>query len=160
MKNNSLFLQVVLALAALSPCAGQTAPSICPLRGMSSSDISGDFGPRTHPVLNIVKQHEGVDFEVPVGTPVEATAAGKVTLAGPHEGYGLEVEVAHGGGYRTLYAHLSRVSVAPGARVKKGEVIAYSGKSGLVSSPHLHYEVMKDGKNVDPKNYFGPAARR
>jgi murein DD-endopeptidase MepM/ murein hydrolase activator NlpD len=159
MKGYRLFIGIVVALIA-SPCFSQTAPAICPIGGMTSSDISGDFGPRTHPVLNIVKMHEGVDFEVPVGTPVLATAAGSVALAGPEGGYGLEVVVAHGGGFRTLYAHLSKVTVAPGAKVKKGDVIAYSGKSGLVSSPHLHYEVVKNGKRVDPKNYIGPVSHQ
>jgi murein DD-endopeptidase MepM/ murein hydrolase activator NlpD len=148
---------VACFLLALSPCPGQT-PSISPIRGKTCSDISGDFGPRVHPVLNIVKKHEGVDFDVPVGTPVRSTASGKVMLAGPVEGYGLEVVVAHGGGFRTLYAHLSRLAVAPGAIVKKGEVIAYSGKSGLVSTAHLHYEVLRNGKNVDPKLYIHRSA--
>lgn len=155
-KYSPVFLPVVLLLIARSSASGGT-PSICPLRGKTCADISGDFGPRKNPVLNIVRDHPGVDFEVPVGTPVLATGGGKVMIAGPKEGYGLEVVIAHGGGFRTVYAHLSRVSVSPGAKVKKGEVIAYSGRSGLVSTPHLHYEVEKDGKKVDPKNYIGPS---
>ncbi len=159
MKHLPLFLLVVFLFAGLKNSPAQTAPSICPIRGKTAADISGDFGPRTHPVLKIVKQHDGVDIEVPVGTPVLATAAGKVVLAGPREGYGLEIELAHGGGFRTLYAHLSKVIVAPGAGVKKGQVIGYSGRSGLASTAHLHYEVVKDGKRVDPKPYFGPPSQ-
>ena len=157
MKHSSFLLLVVFLVAGLSNAPAQTVPSICPIQGKNASDVSGDFGPRMHPVLNIVKQHDGVDIEVPVGTPVLATARGKVTLAGPKEGYGLEIELSHGGGFRTLYAHLSRVSVAPGTIVKKGDVIGYSGRSGLASTAHLHYEVVKNGKRVDPKPYFGPS---
>jgi murein DD-endopeptidase MepM/ murein hydrolase activator NlpD len=157
----TLLLPAVVLLAIVCFTGfGQTVPCICPTHGKTCADITGDFGPRKHPVLNIVKEHGGVDFDVPVGTPVVATARGKVALAGPKDGYGLEVVVAHGRGYRTVYAHLSRVAVAQGASVKKGEVIAYSGKSGLVSTPHLHYEVMKDGKNVDPKKYIGAASHQ
>jgi len=154
-----LFLLVVLLLAGFTAAPAQTAPSICPIKGKTASDVSGDFGPRTHPVLKVVQQHDGIDIDVPVGTPVLATARGKVFLAGPKEGYGLEIELVHGGGFRTLYAHLSKVIVAPGATVKKGEVIGYSGRSGLASTAHLHYEVVKDGKRVDPKPYFGPPSR-
>lgn len=156
------FLPALLAatfLLAHSPCSGQI-PSISPIRGKSCSDITGDFGPRVHPVLNIVKQHEGVDFDVPVGTPVRSTASGKVLTAGPAAGYGLEVVVGHGRGFRTLYAHLSRLAVASGAKVKKGEVIAYSGRSGLASTAHLHYEVVRDGKNLDPKRYIHRSAEQ
>jgi murein DD-endopeptidase MepM/ murein hydrolase activator NlpD len=158
-KSFSPVLLCTFLFIALSPCPAQT-PSISPIRGKTCSDITGDFGPRVHPILNTVKQHEGVDFDVPVGTPVRSTAAGKVMTAGPVEGYGLEVVVSHGRGFRTLYAHLSRLAVAPGAKVQKGDVIAYSGKSGLVSTAHLHYEVLKDGKNVDPKLYIRQPADR
>ena len=159
MKTSARVLLAASLLLALSPCSGQT-PSISPIRGKSSADITAGFGARVHPVLNIVKRHEGVDFDVPSGTPVRSTAAGKVVLAGPVEGYGLEVVVAHGRGFRTLYAHLSSVAVAPGAIVKKGEVIAYSGRSGLASTEHLHYEIALNGKNVDPALYIPRSADR
>jgi murein DD-endopeptidase MepM/ murein hydrolase activator NlpD len=127
-------------------------PSIKPVSG--SYSIVG-FGMRVHPVLGIRRMHEGLDLIVDVGTNVYAAADGTVRYAGRTQGgYGTVIEVAHGFGYSTLYAHLSRVHVRPGQHVKRGELVARSGRSGLVSGPHLHYEVKYRGRKVNPVDYF------
>ncbi len=127
-------------------------PAIKPMEGYYS--ISG-FGMRVHPVLRVYRMHEGIDIVNDVGTNVYAAADGVVRYAGRTEGgYGTVVDVDHGYGYSTLYAHLSRPLVRPGQAVKRGELIAKSGRSGLVSGPHLHYEVRKNGRKQNPVDYF------
>lgn len=127
-------------------------PSVKPIPGDYS--IQG-FGMRVHPVLGIWKMHEGVDIVADVGTPVYAAANGTVRYAGRTSGgYGTVIEVAHGYGYSTLYAHLSKVLVHPGEKVERGELIGRSGRTGLVSGPHLHYEVKYHGRKVNPVDFF------
>lgn len=125
-------------------------PSIWPVRGY----ISSSYGWRNHPVIKIPKRHAGMDIAVPRGTPVKATALGKVTRTGYVAGYGILVEVDHGNGLKTLYAHNSRVLVKKGEMVKKGQVIAYSGNTGVSTGDHLHYEIRKNGKDINPANYL------
>lgn len=99
--------------------------------------------------------HEGVDIIGDVGTDVYATGDGVVRYAGRTQGgYGAVIEITHGYGYSTLYAHLSKVLVRPGRRVTRGQLIAKSGRSGLVSGPHLHYEVRYKGRKQNPVDYF------
>lgn len=114
--------------------------------------LSSVFGKRTHPVKGGVKMHTGIDFAAPVGTEVNATGAGRVVFAGTKRGYGLTVDVDHGGGVVTRYAHLSDIAkgVAPGQRLKAGDRIGAVGATGLVSGPNLHYEVRLEGDPVDP----------
>lgn len=115
--------------------------------------VSSGFSKRRwHPKLNRIRAHLGVDFAAAMGTPVKAPAAGKVIFAGVKRGYGNVLEVDHGGGITTVYAHLSRFarSIRKGSRISQGAVIAYVGKSGLATGPHLHYEFHKNGKPVDP----------
>lgn len=127
-------------------------PAIKPVRG--SYAITG-FGMRVHPVLGIYRMHQGVDFIADVGTTIYATADGIVRYAGRTQGgYGAVIEIAHGYGYSSLYAHLSKVYVRRGQSVKRGEQIAKSGRSGLVSGPHLHYEVRYKGRKVNPVDFF------
>jgi len=155
MQTRSAVVLLLLLGAAVSLSLAQETPAISPLSGKSASDITARFGPRTHPVLGITKAHDGVDFEVPEGTPVRATAGGMVAFAGANGDYGLQVRIRHAGGYRTSYAHLSRLVTRKGARVRQGEVIGYSGRTGLGSSPHLHYEVVRNGIPVDPSRFMG-----
>jgi murein DD-endopeptidase MepM/ murein hydrolase activator NlpD len=127
-------------------------PAIKPMRGAYS--ING-FGMRIHPVLHVYKPHTGVDIINDVGTDVYAAGDGVVIFSGKTAaGYGTVVEVSHSYGYSTLYAHLSRVLVSPGQAVKRGELIAKSGRTGLVSGPHLHYEVRRNGTKQNPVDYF------
>jgi murein DD-endopeptidase MepM/ murein hydrolase activator NlpD len=127
-------------------------PAIKPMDGHYS--ING-FGMRIHPVLRVYRMHEGIDIINDVGTNVFAAADGVVRYAGRTEGgYGTVVDIQHGYGYSTLYAHLSKPLVRPGQSVKRGELIAKSGRSGLVSGPHLHYEVRKNGRKQNPVDYF------
>lgn len=127
-------------------------PAIKPMSGVYS--ING-FGMRIHPVLRVYRMHEGVDIIGDVGTNVYAAGDGTVRFAGRTAGgYGVVVEVTHGYGYSSLYAHLSRALVREGQAVKRGELIAKSGRSGLVSGPHLHYEVRYQGRKHNPIDYF------
>ncbi len=127
-------------------------PAIKPMVGPYS--VHG-FGMRVHPVLAIYRMHTGVDIIGDVGTNIYAAADGVVRFAGRTQGgYGVVVEIDHGYGYSTLYAHCSSVLVRPGRAVKRGELIAKSGRSGLVSGPHLHYEVRRNGTRLNPVDYF------
>jgi murein DD-endopeptidase MepM/ murein hydrolase activator NlpD len=127
-------------------------PAIIPMEGFFSYH---SYGMRMHPILGRIIMHEGVDIANDVGTPVHATGDGVVEFAGKTGGnYGIAVEINHGFGYRTWYAHLSRPVVHPGQKVKRGDVIAYSGNTGLSTGPHLHYEVRVNGKQVNPVTYF------
>jgi murein DD-endopeptidase MepM/ murein hydrolase activator NlpD len=127
-------------------------PAIKPMAGPYS--ING-FGMRVHPVLLVYRMHPGIDIGSNDGTKVYATGDGVVRFSGRTQGgYGVVVEITHGYGYSTLYAHLSKAAVHPGMNVKRGDLIAYSGRSGLVSGPHLHYEVRRDGVTQNPVDYF------
>lgn len=103
--------------------------------------------------------HRGVDLSVPVGTPVTAVKGGTVEFAGEMRGYGLVVILQHGPTVRTVYAHLSALDVKQGDKVKPRQVIARSGQSGNASGPHLHFEVLRWGREEDPVNLLGPPRR-
>jgi murein DD-endopeptidase MepM/ murein hydrolase activator NlpD len=127
-------------------------PAIKPMDGYYS--ING-FGMRIHPVLRVYRMHEGIDIMADVGANIYATGDGVVQYAGRTQGgYGAVIEIGHGYGYSTLYAHLARVLVRPGQDVRRGELIGKSGRSGLVSGPHLHYEVRLNGRKQNPVDYF------
>jgi hypothetical protein len=105
---------------------------------------------RTHPMLGVVRAHNGVDIAAPSGTPITAAAAGRVTFAGRKFGFGNTVEIDHGNGVMTRYAHARSIKVRYGARVESGATIATVGRTGLASGPHLHFEVLVNGSSVDP----------
>ncbi len=115
-----------------------------------SRAITSRFGYRHHPILNGVRMHSGVDLAAPMGSPVVAAAAGVVAFANWDGGYGLLVKVAHGGGYESRFAHLSRILVAPGQKVARGQTIGLVGSTGRSTGSHLHYEVRKNGLAIDP----------
>lgn len=112
------------------------------------------FGGRTDPFSGEGAIHTGVDLEAPMGTPVRVTADGIVSFADWESGYGRLIIVNHGNGVQTYYGHLSRFEVVPGEEVRRGDVIARSGASGRVTSPHLHYEVRLGGTPVNPYPYL------
>jgi len=116
------------------------------------SRVSSFFGRRFHPILRRVRQHSGVDYVAPRGTPVEAVSDGRVVSAGWSGGYGRLVVVRHAEGYETRYGHLSGFAkgVRSGASVKQGQLVGYVGSTGLSTGPHLHYEVRKFGSAVNP----------
>ncbi|MGB2869372.1 MAG: M23 family metallopeptidase [Bacteroidota bacterium] len=126
-------------------------PAIKPMDGYYSKK---GIGIRLHPVLNIYRQHEGLDIANDVGTPVYAAADGSVQYSGRDGGYGLMVEVNHGFSFKTLYAHLSKILVREGQQVRRGDLIGRSGNTGLSSGPHLHYEVRLNGVAQNPVDYF------
>lgn len=125
------------------------------IRPINSVIISG-FGMRMHPVYRFRRMHEGVDFRAPIGTPVYATGDGVISLAGRYSTYGITIKVDHGFGYESLFAHLSALEagIRAGRRVKRGDLIGYTGNTGVVEGPHLHYEILQDGRPVDPLNYM------
>ncbi len=117
------------------------------------SAVTSPFGVRWDGLLPSV--HRGVDVRAPEGTPVRAMASGRVRYAGWMEGYGNVVWIDHSGGVISLYAHLSRIDVTLAAPIQRDEVIGVSGSTGTVSGPHLHFEVWKGGRQVDPVPYLG-----
>lgn len=132
-------------------------PSIKPVRKdklkRGISLLSG-FGMRMHPIHKIRKMHTGLDFTCPVGTPVRATGQGTIKrIENRRTGYGKNIIIDHGYGYETRYAHLSEITVKEGQQVAKGEAIGAVGNTGTSTAPHLHYEVIFDGKPVDPINF-------
>jgi murein DD-endopeptidase MepM/ murein hydrolase activator NlpD len=114
--------------------------------------LSSRFGRRTHPILGYTRMHKGVDFAAPKGTPVYASGDGRVAAIGRDLGYGKHVRIRHNGEFSSTYAHLSRFAdgLERGARVRQGQVIGYVGSTGLATGPHLHYEVLKSGRQVNP----------
>jgi murein DD-endopeptidase MepM/ murein hydrolase activator NlpD len=127
---------------------------------VDASRITSGFGKRFHPILNRMRNHNGVDYAAPIGTPVKATGDGKIIHMGRKGGYGNTVIVQHGGKYQTLYAHLSGFAkgLQKGSRVQQGEIIGYIGKTGLATGPHLHYEFQVNGEHRNPLTVKLPGA--
>lgn len=132
---------------------GQTVsiPSLIPVEGVK---LTSEYGMRWHPVLGGRRKHDGVDLAAPTGTPVRATANGVVERADWFGGYGLFVALEHGGDIETRYGHMSRLNVAAGQAVHKGDIIGYVGTTGRSTGPHLHYEVRIAGAPVNPMPYL------
>lgn len=130
-------------------------PGIQPVSNKDLKRIASGFGYRIHPIYKTLRMHEGMDFTAPVGTPIYATGDGKVErLKNEMSGYGNVIMINHGYGYETLYAHMSSIIVKPGQSVKRGEIIGYVGNTGRSTGPHLHYEVRKNGKPINPVHFF------
>ena len=137
-----------------SVCEGQYSDDISfaniikrPVKG---GRISSNYGWRLHPIKHTQRMHTGIDYAVPVGTEVKAAQYGKVIFAGNQGGYGNLLVIKHNSTYRTVYAHLNKFKVSIGDWVKQGDVVAYSGNTGLSTGPHLHYEIRKNGLSLDP----------
>ncbi len=129
-------------------------PAIVPIPDGANYLMSG-YGMRIHPIYKTMRMHHGVDFTADVGTPIYSTGNGVVTRAERNRhGYGLMVEIDHGYGYTTLYAHMNSLEVRRGQRVKRGEIIGTVGNTGTSTAPHLHYEVHRNNRSVNPVHYF------
>ncbi len=145
--------------AIVSPRTGAVSiPSLIPVS--STRTMSSGFGMRVHPVLGGMRAHKGIDLPAPTGTPIHATADGIVGKADWMGGYGLLVELEHGANLETRYGHMSRIAVAEGQRVRKGDVIGYVGSTGRSTGAHLHYEVRIAGEAVNPVPYMQTEATR
>ena len=132
-----------------------STPAIQPISNKDLNRLSSGFSYRIDPIYKTVKFHTGLDFSAPQGTPIYATAQGVVRIAGNlGNGYGNHVVINHGYQYSTLYGHMYKIKVRSGQSVKRGEVIGYVGNSGKSTGSHLHYEVMKGKKHLDPIYFF------
>ncbi|SNS27189.1 Murein DD-endopeptidase MepM and murein hydrolase activator NlpD, contain LysM domain [Belliella buryatensis] len=130
-------------------------PAIQPIINEELTRLASGFGNRLHPILKVRKLHTGVDFSAPKGTPIYATGDGVVidvkTVFG---GYGKYIEIDHGFGFVTRYAHMNEFTVRKGQKVKRGDQIGTVGNTGSSTAPHVHYEILKDGRYVNPVHYF------
>lgn len=151
----------LLVLALVAGCDdGPTVPQVNPLPG---ARLTSDFGARAKdPVTGkalVDGHHDGYDLAAPMGSPIRASKAGRVTFAGARGGYGQAVILSHEGGWTTVYGHASRLAVKVGQEIAAGQVIAYVGSTGHSTGPHLHYELRRDGQAVDPRLAVAAALR-
>ena len=127
---------------------------------INNAKVTSSFSnKRKHPVLGYTRAHKGVDFRAATGTPIPAAGAGRVVARGYNRGHGNYIKLRHNGSYETLYAHLSKFvkNVKVGTNVRQGQIIGYAGSTGMSTGPHLHYEIIKDGKHVNPMTVKLPA---
>jgi murein DD-endopeptidase MepM/ murein hydrolase activator NlpD len=130
-------------------------PAIQPISNKDLRRLASGFGYRTHPIYKTQHLHTGIDFSAPTGTEIYATGDGKVVYAdNAGRGYGNHVILEHGFGYQTMYAHMIKTNVRRGQNVKRGDVIGFVGSTGTSTAPHLHYEVIKNQKKINPINFF------
>lgn len=136
------------------PAIGTAAASMPSRMPVDTARFSSLFGSRTHPISGRRKNHDGIDMAAPSGTPIYATADGRVEMAKWYGGYGNFVEIEHGGNVETRYGHMSRINVSAGQMVKEGDLIGWVGSTGRSTGPHLHYEIRIAGEPVDPEPYL------
>jgi murein DD-endopeptidase MepM/ murein hydrolase activator NlpD len=148
-------LDEIVALAKQKEKLLAAIPAIQPVKNEDLKQMASGFGYRSDPFTKIRKFHYGMDFTARTGTPIYATGDGVVYKADASlSGYGNHIQIQHGYGYKTLYAHLSKYKCRPGQRVKRGDIIGYVGSTGRSQAPHLHYEVFKNGERVNPLNFY------
>lgn len=146
-------LDEIVALAKEKEEMLASIPAILPVKKGDFYVASG-YKMRMHPILKINKFHKGMDFTAPKGTPIYASGNGKVVLAQRSSTYGNVIFIEHGFGYKTVYAHMSKIVARRGTEVKRGDLIGYVGNTGLSVAPHLHYEVYKNGRALNPINFY------
>jgi murein DD-endopeptidase MepM/ murein hydrolase activator NlpD len=130
-------------------------PAIMPISNKDLRRTASGWGFRIHPIYKIRKFHYGMDFTAPTGTEIYATGNGVIEIVDNSlRGYGKRIIIDHGFGYKTLYGHLNGFNVKKGQKVKRGDVIGFVGSSGTSTAPHLHYEVLKNNKKVNPVHYY------
>ncbi len=145
----------IVALAKSKDKMYASIPAIQPITNKELTRLASGYGMRIDPIYKVRRMHTGVDFSATRGTPIYSTGDGVVKKVSTHYGgYGKEVLIDHGYGYVTRYAHMSDFNVKKGQKVKRGECIGYVGSTGKSTAPHLHYEVIKNGKKVNPVHYF------
>ncbi len=151
----SVSLDEITKLAKRKALLLKSIPAIQPVKNEELKQMASGFGYRSDPFTKIRKFHKGMDFSAKSGTPIYATGDGFVKKAdGTVSGFGNHIEINHGYGYMTLYAHLSKYKVKAGQKVKRGDIIGYVGSTGRSEAPHLHYEVHKNGEVVNPLNFY------
>lgn len=150
----SVSLDDIEVLASNKDAMSERVPAIWPLDRRLIRGRIGSFGSRMHPTLKRRMMHEGMDFSGNIGIPIVATGNGVIVSDSRVSGYGKQVLIDHGFGYKTRYAHLSKIDVVHGQEVKRGQKIGELGNTGRSSGPHLHYEVIHRGKPVNPISYF------
>ena len=138
------------ALAAAVPAAASAPARSTSADWSGVTRVTSGFGVRYHPLLGTMRMHSGVDLAARMGTPVLATAEGRVSAAGWHGGYGQFVAIEHGNGYQTRYGHLAYIAVQQGQAVHRGDLVGYVGSTGMSTGPHLHYEVRQGGQALNP----------
>ena len=148
-------LDEILQLAKAKDHLLSAIPAIQPVKNENLKRMASGFGYRSDPFTKARKMHEGMDFTAKTGTPLYATGDGVVAKAdNTASGFGNHIVIRHGYGYETLYAHLSKYKARAGQRVKRGDIIGYVGSTGRSEAPHLHYEVHKNNKAVNPLNFY------
>lgn len=148
-------LDEIIVLAKQKEKLLAAIPAIQPVKNEDLKRMASGFGYRSDPFTKVRKFHYGMDFTSPTGTAIYATGDGVVLKADNSlSGYGNHIEINHGYGYVTLYAHLSKYNCKPGQKVKRGDIIGYVGSTGRSEAPHLHYEVIKNGEKVNPINFY------
>jgi murein DD-endopeptidase MepM/ murein hydrolase activator NlpD len=140
---------------------GKSAKKFLVRKPVATGIMRSGFGGRNHPLLGYHKMHTGVDWAAPLGTPIYASGNGVVDKVGWESGYGKYIRLRHANGYETAYGHMTAFarSITPGARVRQGQVIGYVGSTGLSTGPHLHYEILVNGRFVDPLRLRLPRGR-
>ncbi len=147
-------LDEIVSLAKEKETMLASIPAIMPIKKEDLSYVASGFKYRMHPILKIRKFHKGMDFKAATGTPIYASGNGKVALAQRSATFGKVVYIDHGFGYRTIYAHMSKIATRKGRKVKRGDIIGYVGNTGRSVGSHLHYEVHKNGRALNPINFY------
>jgi murein DD-endopeptidase MepM/ murein hydrolase activator NlpD len=147
-------LDEIVALAKKKENMLSSIPAILPIKIKDLTSVASGYKMRMHPILKINKFHKGMDFTARAGTPIYASGDGRVVVAERSSTYGNVVFISHGYGYKTLYAHMSKIKARRGQTVKRGDLIGFVGNTGLSVSAHLHYEVQKNGISLNPINFY------
>ena len=148
-----LFISLLTLFAFTKP--GHKTPNILPIESSNLTKVSSGYGMRTHPITHTKKMHTGIDYVAPLGTPVLATADGKVTkIVHQDKGYGNQITITHSKNIKTIYSQLDETNVELGQKVSQKDVIGTVGNSGASTGPHLHYEIEVNSTKVDPATYI------
>ncbi len=147
-------LDEIVSLAKEKEKMLKSIPAIQPVKLEDLTRVASGFGMRMHPILKIWRMHKGMDFTAPRGTPIFASGDGKIVRANRSSSYGNVVYLEHGYGYKTIYAHMQKIKVRKGQKVKRGDLLGWVGNTGRSEAPHLHYEVHKNGRPINPIYYY------